>query len=261
MIDAISLLPLLWHCADLRGLERGSVDPETDRLFPAQSAGHRGRADYCGAGRLPHPAGGLQLRGRYDLYLLLGPVTAVLALNIYHQRKLLREYFWPVLAGCLAGTLTSVGSILLLCRLLVRWRPSIASALLPKSVTTAIALAIADSRRRHPEHHGGRCYHRRSGGRYLCPPFRQTVPRHRPGGRGGGHRGVQPRPGHLQGHGDWRAPGGHELHLPVCMWHHDLASGPVSALKPAKNLPAPIPKARTQSPCHFFILHFLSASC
>ena len=76
--------------------------------------------------------------------LMLGPVTAVLALNIYHQRTLLREYFWPVLAGCLAGTLTSVGSVLLLCRLLAL-DSSITASLLPKSVTTAIAVAIADS--------------------------------------------------------------------------------------------------------------------
>lgn len=76
--------------------------------------------------------------------LMLGPVTAVLALNVYHQRTLLKEYFWPVLAGCLAGTLTSVGSILLLCRLLAV-DDSIAASLLPKSVTTAIAVAISDA--------------------------------------------------------------------------------------------------------------------
>src|SRR5699024_9102584 len=75
---------------------------------------------------------------------LLGPVTAVLALNIYQQRKLLREYFLPVLAGCLVGCLVSVGSVLLLCRLLAV-DASIAASLLPKSVTTAIAIAISDS--------------------------------------------------------------------------------------------------------------------
>ena len=76
--------------------------------------------------------------------LMLGPVTGVLALNIYHQRTLLREYFWPVLAGCLAGTVTSVGSILLLCRLLAV-DSSVTASLLPKSVTTAIAVAISDA--------------------------------------------------------------------------------------------------------------------
>ena len=78
--------------------------------------------------------------------LMLGPVTAVLALNIYRQRQILREYFWPVLAGCLAGSLTSLGSVLLLCRLF-EVEGVLTASLLPKSVTTAIAIGIAESRR------------------------------------------------------------------------------------------------------------------
>lgn len=77
--------------------------------------------------------------------MMLGPVTAVLALNIYNQRKLLGRYFLPVLTGCLVGSLTSIGLVLLLCRLLVV-EEAIAAALLPKSVTTAIAIAISESR-------------------------------------------------------------------------------------------------------------------
>lgn len=77
--------------------------------------------------------------------MMLGPVTAVLALNIYNQRKLLKEYFLPVVVGCLVGVLTSVGSILLLCKLLLV-EDSIAASLMPKSVTTAIAMAVAESR-------------------------------------------------------------------------------------------------------------------
>ena len=76
--------------------------------------------------------------------LMLGPVTAVLALNIYNQRDILRENFLPVLAGCLAGSLTSVGSVLLLCRLF-RVEETLTAALLPKSVTTAIAIGVAES--------------------------------------------------------------------------------------------------------------------
>ena len=83
-------------------------------------------------------------RGGSIITLMLGPVTAVLALNIYEQRRLLGEYFLPVLAGCLAGSLTSVACSLLLCRTLAV-EESIAASLLPKSVTTAIAVAIADS--------------------------------------------------------------------------------------------------------------------
>ena len=77
--------------------------------------------------------------------LMLGPVTAVLALNIYNQRAILKENFLPVLAGCLAGSLTSVGSVLLLCRLF-HVEQAMTASLLPKSVTTAIAIGIAESR-------------------------------------------------------------------------------------------------------------------
>ena len=68
----------------------------------------------------------------------------MLALNIYHQRRVLRQYFLPVLAGCLAGTLASVGSVLALCRLF-RLEEVLTASLLPKSVTTAIAVGIAES--------------------------------------------------------------------------------------------------------------------
>ena len=73
--------------------------------------------------------------------LMLGPATAVLALNIYQQRQVLREHFLPVLAGCLAGSAASMGSVLLLCRLF-RAEEMLAASMLPKSVTTAIALVI-----------------------------------------------------------------------------------------------------------------------
>lgn len=76
--------------------------------------------------------------------LMLGPVTALLALNIYQQRALLGRYFLPVVVGCLAGSLASVGSVLLLCRLLPL-EEAITASLMPKSVTTAIAVAIAGS--------------------------------------------------------------------------------------------------------------------
>jgi len=92
--------------------------------------------------RIPYSA--YQQGGTY-ITAMLSPVTAVLALNIYNQRKLLGKYFIPVVAGCLAGSLTSVGSILLLCKLM-SVDSVITASLLPKSVTTAIALAISGSR-------------------------------------------------------------------------------------------------------------------
>ena len=77
--------------------------------------------------------------------LMLGPVTAVLALNIYRQRKILREHFLPVLAGCLAGSVVSLLSVLAL-RQVFQMEDLLTASLLPKSVTTAIAVGIAESR-------------------------------------------------------------------------------------------------------------------
>lgn len=76
---------------------------------------------------------------------MLGPVTAVLALNIYNQRKTLGEYFVPVLVGCFVGSVTSLVSILVLCRL-TGLDESLTASILPKSCTTAIAIGIAESR-------------------------------------------------------------------------------------------------------------------
>lgn len=76
--------------------------------------------------------------------LMLGPATAVLALNIYQQRKVLGEHFLPVLLGCLAGSAASIVSILLLCQLFLTDQVFTVS-MLPKSVTTAIALGISEN--------------------------------------------------------------------------------------------------------------------
>lgn len=78
---------------------------------------------------------------------MLGPVTALLALGIYNQRKILKEYFVPVLVGCLAGSATGIFSVLGLCRLFGVDK-AVAAAMIPKSCTTPIAIAIAES-------HGG----------------------------------------------------------------------------------------------------------
>lgn len=79
------------------------------------------------------------------IQLMLGPVTAILALNIYHQRTVLKEHFLPVVAGCLAGSASSVASIWLLCRLF-QVDEVLTASLLPKSVTSAIAISISESR-------------------------------------------------------------------------------------------------------------------
>jgi len=83
--------------------------------------------------------------GAEPIRTMLGPVTAVLALNIYRQREILKEYFFAVLVGCFAGSLSSICSVLLLCHLF-QMEDVLTISLLPKSVTAAIALSIVDSR-------------------------------------------------------------------------------------------------------------------
>lgn len=86
-------------------------------------------------------------KGGSIIQMMLGPVTALLALGIYNQRTVLKEYFIPVLAGCLAGSVTSIVSVLGLCHVFGVDK-AVTAALMPKSCTTPIALSIAES-------HGG----------------------------------------------------------------------------------------------------------
>jgi len=78
---------------------------------------------------------------------MLGPVTALLALGIYNQRTVLKQYFVPVLLGCLTGSATSIASVLLLCHVF-GVEAAVTASIMPKSCTTPIAISIAES-------HGG----------------------------------------------------------------------------------------------------------
>ena len=86
-------------------------------------------------------------RGGAIVSMLLGPATAVLALSIYNQLDVLKKHFLPILAGCLAGSLTSMGSAYLLCRLF-GLEDALTMSMVPKSVTTPIAMGISEA-------HGG----------------------------------------------------------------------------------------------------------
>ena len=79
--------------------------------------------------------------------MLLGPATACMALAIYEKRELLKENWLPVLLGCLAGSVTTVVTVLVMSRMF-GLSAEMTASLLPKSVTTPIATAISES-------HGG----------------------------------------------------------------------------------------------------------
>jgi putative effector of murein hydrolase len=81
------------------------------------------------------------LAGGNIITLFIGPVTVILALRIYQQWEQLKANIIPILGGCFAGSAASLFSIWSLCKLFHIDRV-ITLSVLPKSVTTAIALEL-----------------------------------------------------------------------------------------------------------------------
>lgn len=75
--------------------------------------------------------------------MFLAPATACLAAAIYTRINILKEYWLPILAGCAAGSAASMASVYGMCRLF-GLDDSLTVSLLPKSVTTPIAVSISE---------------------------------------------------------------------------------------------------------------------
>ncbi|WP_158736529.1 LrgB family protein [Alteribacillus sp. YIM 98480] len=88
----------------------------------------------------------------YDTYMLggrwiehlLGPAVVALAYPLYKQRKMLKMYFFPLLVSVTVGAFAGVLSGYYLSRLAGVEQALIASVL-PKSVTTPVAMEVAAS--------------------------------------------------------------------------------------------------------------------
>ena len=74
---------------------------------------------------------------------LIFPATASIGLSIYANFEVLKKNFIPVIGGCFAGAATGVLSVWGICRLF-GLDETITVSLLPKSVTTAIAVPISE---------------------------------------------------------------------------------------------------------------------
>lgn len=74
---------------------------------------------------------------------LLTPATVCLAVPLYEQLKVFRDKLGAILVGIAAGTVACLGFILLMC-LLFRLDKTLTVSLLPKSITTAIGLVLAE---------------------------------------------------------------------------------------------------------------------
>ncbi|MBE7044862.1 MAG: LrgB family protein [Ruminococcaceae bacterium] len=77
------------------------------------------------------------------LSYFLTPATVCLAIPLYRQFSLLKKYPLAILGSITAGVLASMGSIFLLCVLFGSDMPFFIS-MLPKSITTAIGMGIAE---------------------------------------------------------------------------------------------------------------------
>jgi len=73
------------------------------------------------------------------------PLTVVLAISIYENRALLKKRLLPVVVGCIVGAVTATFSGYFLCRLL-GLDDVMTMSLLPKSVTTPVALSISNEK-------------------------------------------------------------------------------------------------------------------
>ena len=81
--------------------------------------------------------------GAQFVHFLLGPATVALAVPLYEQRAQLARLALPLAAGLAAGVLTAVASAVGIAWLLGASRETMLS-LAPKSVTTPIAMGIAE---------------------------------------------------------------------------------------------------------------------
>ena len=82
-------------------------------------------------------------KGGEIINMFLAPATACLAVAVYTKLQILKQYWLPILVGCAAGSAASMGSVYLLCRLF-GLEKNLTVSLLPKSVTTPIAVSIAE---------------------------------------------------------------------------------------------------------------------
>ena len=82
--------------------------------------------------------------GAQFVHFLLGPATVALALPLYENRKVVASAILPMLVALAAGSVTAVGSVVLLAQAAGLPRAVILS-LAPKSVTAGVAMGISES--------------------------------------------------------------------------------------------------------------------
>lgn len=78
---------------------------------------------------------------KYISYLLT-PATVCLAIPLYQQLEILKNNWRAIIAGVLAGVLSSLGGVFILCHVFNLTHQQYVT-LLPKSITTAIGMSVS----------------------------------------------------------------------------------------------------------------------
>lgn len=81
--------------------------------------------------------------GTEAISFFLGPATVVLAVPMYRQRELLRQYWKPIFMGVISSVAISALSITIFAAVL-QLSPDMWLSLLPKSITTPIGISLAE---------------------------------------------------------------------------------------------------------------------
>ena len=81
--------------------------------------------------------------GARFISLFLSPCTALLAVNIYNNMATIKKYLLPILLGTASAAAASMACVYALCKAL-KLDEEITLSLLPKSVTTAISMPLAE---------------------------------------------------------------------------------------------------------------------
>ena len=74
---------------------------------------------------------------------ILGPLVVVLAVPLYNNKHILKKYYKPISVGILTGVISSAISVVAL-SWLMRLEQDIILSLLPKSITTPMAIEVAE---------------------------------------------------------------------------------------------------------------------
>ncbi len=93
---------------------------------------------------LTHTSFAAYFAGAQFLHFLLGPATVALAIPLVQSIDVIRRSLFPLLAALLAGAVTSAVTGYAIARALGASQP-VALSMLPKSLTTPIALGVAES--------------------------------------------------------------------------------------------------------------------